>query len=33
MKKIGILTYCFGSNYGGTLQCFGLYNTLKKMDN
>lgn len=31
MKKIGILTYCFGSNYGGTLQCFGLYNTLKKM--
>ena len=32
MKKIGILTYCFGSNYGGTLQCVGLYKTLIKLE-
>lgn len=32
MKKIGILTFCFGSNYGGTLQCVGLYKTLKKLN-
>lgn len=30
MKKIGILTFSYGCNYGGTLQCLGLYKTLKK---
>lgn len=30
MKKIGILTFSFGSNYGGTLQCVGLFKFLKK---
>lgn len=31
MKKIGILTFSFGSNYGGTLQCIGLYKVLTKL--
>lgn len=31
MKKIGILTYSYGTNYGGTLQCIGLYKILKIM--
>lgn len=30
MKKIGILTYSYGCNYGGTLQCLGLYKYLKE---
>ncbi|MGL4800917.1 MAG: polysaccharide pyruvyl transferase family protein [Cetobacterium sp.] len=30
MKKIGILTFSYGSNYGGTLQCVGLYKFIKK---
>lgn len=29
-KKIGILTYSYGCNYGGTLQCLGLYKFLEK---
>ena len=29
MKKIGILTHSYGCNYGGTLQCLGLYKFLK----
>lgn len=32
MKKIGILTFSYGCNFGGTLQCLGLYKTLKKME-
>lgn len=32
MKRIGILTYSYGTNYGGTLQCIGLYKILKAMD-
>ena len=31
MRKIGILTYSYGTNYGGTLQCVGLYKILKKL--
>lgn len=31
MKKIAILTFSYGTNYGGTLQCLALYKTLKKM--
>lgn len=31
MKKVGILTYSYGTNYGGTLQCVGLYKVLKKI--
>lgn len=31
MKKIGILTFSYGTNFGGTLQCVGLYNCLKKL--
>lgn len=31
MKKIGILTYSYGTNYGGTLQCLGIYKTLKNI--
>lgn len=30
MKKLGILTFSYGSNYGGTLQCVGLYKFIKK---
>lgn len=30
MKKIGILTFSYGSNYGGTLQCIGLFKFLRK---
>lgn len=29
-KKVGILTYSYGCNYGGTLQCLGLYKFLEK---
>lgn len=32
MKKIGILTFSFGSNYGGTLQCLGLFKFLKSQN-
>lgn len=28
--KIGILTFHFGNNYGGILQCYALYNVLSK---
>lgn len=30
-KKIGILTFNYGCNYGGTLQCIGLYKALKQL--
>lgn len=33
MKKIGILTYSKGANYGGTLQCLALYKTIQKISN
>lgn len=29
-KKIGILTLSYGTNYGGTLQCIGLFKFLEK---
>lgn len=29
MKKIGILTFSYGCNFGGTLQCLGLYKALQ----
>ena len=32
MKKIGILTFSYGSNYGGTLQCVGLFKFLKEQN-
>lgn len=31
MEKIGILTYSFGTNYGGTLQCLGLTKVIKNL--
>lgn len=30
--KVGILTLHSGANFGGTLQCYALYNVLKSMD-
>lgn len=29
MKKIGVLTFSYGSNFGGTFQCIGMYKVLK----
>lgn len=29
MRKIGLLTYSYGNNFGGVLQCLGLYKVLK----
>lgn len=31
-RRIGIITYSYGCNYGGTLQCLALYNILKKLN-
>ncbi|MPN59665.1 hypothetical protein SDC9_207387 [bioreactor metagenome] len=31
MNKIGILTFHYSNNYGGTLQCMALHNTLVQM--
>ena len=29
--KVGILTYHFGTNFGGQLQCYSLFNVLKEL--
>lgn len=30
-NRVGILTLCYGTNYGGTLQCLALQNVLTEM--